>query len=657
MDLSVIIVNYNVKEFIYNLLPSIKKAGEGLSFEIIIVDNASSDGSVEYIRKDFPEVNLIALDQNLGFSKANNIGLKEAKGEFLLLLNPDTLLSEDTFRVMIDFFRANPGAGLAGCKILNPDGSLQLACRRSFPGPWTSFCKVTGLSTLFPKSKIFAQYNLTYLDENATYEVDAVSGSFMMLPKAVYDKIGGLDERFFMYGEDLDWCYRVQKAGYKVCYVHSTQIIHYKGESTKKSTINETEIFYNAMHLFVEKNIPGSFLVHLILRSAIVARKIVAFSWKKRMIIFPVIFDTVLYNLAFFAAEHTYAYFRPWRGFPDFTIAIVYTIPVALHILTAAMLGVYRRDSLSILRNTGAVLISLVVLSSVTFFFKDFAYSRGVLLLAYGILFMILTSWRILLQFFIRDEIVPGHTKRIRSLIVGTDPTALEIAAKLSSKITTLHSIEGLISSSMKEVGSNYSGFKVLGTTETIKKLIAEKHIDEVIISSEYLSYAGIMEMVSSCQDENIEFKLAGKNLDFIIGKSIVSLIDNIPLIGLNYNISLTSNRVLKAVFDKMLAALILIFIYPFAYLPLSKAGRAGGFGQIILGAPSVFSGKKSFVGPKDPVRFPGLYLGREGVTGLWNIEDGPEDNSAKLDIFYARNQNLWFDLEILGKSINKNLK
>ncbi|HEY6435350.1 MAG TPA: glycosyltransferase family 2 protein, partial [Ignavibacteriaceae bacterium] len=251
MDLSIIIVNYNVKEFLQNLLHSIEKASSNILKEIIIIDNASDDGSVEVIKEKFPTVTLIENKINIGFGKANNQGLAIAKGNYILFINPDCIVSENTFDKMISFFESNSVCGLAGCKILNSDGTLQLACRRSFPGPWTSFTKVTGLSNLFPKSKIFARYNLTYLDENKTHEVDAVSGSFMMIRKEVYGKTGGFDEQFFMYGEDLDLCYRVQKNGYKVYYMHETQIIHYKGESTKRSNLDETKLFYDAMHLFV----------------------------------------------------------------------------------------------------------------------------------------------------------------------------------------------------------------------------------------------------------------------------------------------------------------------------------------------------------------------------------------------------------------------
>ena len=224
--LSIIIVNYNVKEFLQNLIHSIEKATKNLSSEIIVIDNASDDGSVDIIKQKFPTVKLIENKNNIGFGSANNQGLKIAQGKYILFINPDCIVSENTFDKMISFFNEHPDCGLAGCKILNSDGSLQLACRRSFPGPWTSFTKVTGLSNLFPGSRIFARYNLTYLDENRIHEVDAVSGSFMMIKRDAYEKVGGFDDQFFMYGEDLDLCYRVQKAGFKVYYVPDTQIIH-----------------------------------------------------------------------------------------------------------------------------------------------------------------------------------------------------------------------------------------------------------------------------------------------------------------------------------------------------------------------------------------------------------------------------------------------
>ena len=254
IDISIIIINYNVKEFLLNLLASIGKSVKNISTEIIIVDNASDDGSVEILREKFPNIKLIANKENVGFGVANNQALESAKGKYFLLINPDAIVKEDTLKKMLEFFDKTPQVGIAGCKVLNPDGSLKFACRRSFPGPWTSFTKIMGLSKLFPKSRLFARYNLTYLDENQTYEVDAISGAFMMMRKEVYEQIGGFDKQFFMYGEDLDWCWRCKESGYKVWYYPKTTIVHYKGESSRKTPFKMLKAFHDAMWIFYKKH-------------------------------------------------------------------------------------------------------------------------------------------------------------------------------------------------------------------------------------------------------------------------------------------------------------------------------------------------------------------------------------------------------------------
>jgi len=190
MEVSVIIVNYNVRQFLENALTSIRRAMEGLEGEVIVVDNASDDGSTEMVKAKFPDVILIENRRNLGFAASNNIALRRARGKYLLLINPDTIVQEDTLRVMLAFFAETPDAGLAGCKILNPDGSLQLACRRTYPTPWVAFTKTFGLSSLFPGSRLFGKYNLTFLNEDETYPVDAVSGSFMMVTREVLEAVG-----------------------------------------------------------------------------------------------------------------------------------------------------------------------------------------------------------------------------------------------------------------------------------------------------------------------------------------------------------------------------------------------------------------------------------------------------------------------------------
>jgi GT2 family glycosyltransferase len=654
LDLSIIIVNYNVKEFLQNLIHSISKSSPKISREIIIVDNASNDGSVEFIKEKFPEVNLIANNKNLGFSKANNIGMKLAKGKYILLLNPDTFVSEDTFEKMIEFFDSKPEVGLAGCKILNPDGTLQLACRRSFPGPWTSFCKVTGLSKLFSKTRLFAKYNLTYLDSDQTYEVDAISGSFMMFRKELYEKIGGLDENFFMYGEDLDFCYRTQKSGYKVYYVHSTQIVHYKGESTKRSSLDETKIFYNAMHLFVKKHLSGSFLVGIILQSAIAFRKLFAFLGKHKIALLAILLDFIFYDLTVAVSEKTYILFkRRWAGFPSFSLPIIYTIPALIHIMITWITGNYNRNKFTIFKNYGAIIISFFFVASLSFFFKEFAYSRGVIVLTYVSLFFSLTLWRICAKLILNLSSSKQNVQN-RTLIVGINTQAITVANKLKLKHTDLHNIIGLISTTNIEVGRVIDGLKVLGGIEYINKVIMENRINEVIFSSFELSYSQIMTIVAKSHTDNIDFKLIGNNLDFLIGKTSISILDDTPLIEISYNISNPLIKFIKGVFDFLISLIVLIFIYPFIYLLVHLTGRQSEFQEFILKIPKVIIGEFSLVGPRENVNLNEIFLGKKGLTGLWFIESSGENDSEKLNIYYAKNQNIWLDIEILGKTLIK---
>ena len=211
-------MNYNVRDLLENTLHSVIDSLRHIEGEIFVVDNASDDGSVEMLRARFPMITVIANNENLGFAKANNQALQRSRGKYFLILNPDTLLQEDTITTMLRFLDENPDVGIAGSKIIQPDGTIEPACRRSFPSPWVSFTKLAGLSNLFPKSRFFGKYNLTYLSDDETYEVDAISGCFMMIRRDVYDEIGGFDESYFMYGEDLDLCYRTQKAGWKIYY-------------------------------------------------------------------------------------------------------------------------------------------------------------------------------------------------------------------------------------------------------------------------------------------------------------------------------------------------------------------------------------------------------------------------------------------------------
>lgn len=254
MKLSVVIVNYNVVHFLEQALHSVFKAGTGLDMEVFVVDNNSVDNSVEMVKATFPTVKVIANKENVGFSRANNQAVRESQGEYVLLLNPDTVLREDTLTKCISFMDQTADCGGLGVRMIDGKGRFLPESKRGLPTPAVALYKMTGLAALFPKSRKFGRYHLKYIPENETHEVDVLSGAFMMLRKSVLDKIGLLDEAFFMYGEDIDLSYRITQAGFKNYYFPQTTIIHYKGESTKKKSANYVRVFYQAMVLFAQKH-------------------------------------------------------------------------------------------------------------------------------------------------------------------------------------------------------------------------------------------------------------------------------------------------------------------------------------------------------------------------------------------------------------------
>lgn len=254
MDLSVIIVSYNVRNFLEKCLISVRKASENLDCEIFVVDNKSTDGSCSMVEAEFPEVKLIKNRVNRGYSSANNQALKTASGRYVLLLNPDTIVKENTFRSCISFMDSHPDAGATGVRMINGKGKFLPESKRALPTPGTAFFKMSGLSYLFPKSRLFNRYNLGHLDSMQISKADVISGAFMFLRAEAVAKTGLLDEEFFMYGEDIDYSYRLLKAGYNNYYFPDAEIIHFKGESTKKENIKAVVNFYKAMAIYVRKH-------------------------------------------------------------------------------------------------------------------------------------------------------------------------------------------------------------------------------------------------------------------------------------------------------------------------------------------------------------------------------------------------------------------
>lgn len=268
IDLSIIILSYNTKKLLRTCLESIKKYEvRSMKYEVIVVDNASSDGSAEMVKKEFPDIRLFANKENIGYTKGNNQGVKEAEGKYVLFLNADTLVYEKTLETMVPFMGEHKDAGAATCRVELVNGALDDSCHRGFPTPWRSFCHFSGLSLIFPKSRIFAGYSLGYLDIQTIHEIDSCSGAFMIVRREAGEEINWWDEDFFWYGDDLDFCYRLIENGWKVYFVPTVKILHYKGASggikdiskhltsaTQETIIRATNARFDAMRKFYKKH-------------------------------------------------------------------------------------------------------------------------------------------------------------------------------------------------------------------------------------------------------------------------------------------------------------------------------------------------------------------------------------------------------------------
>jgi len=286
LDLGIVIVNYKTCDLLRECLQSIYESRGDFSFQVCVVDNCSQDGSCAMVGKEFPQAQLIESEVNGGYAYANNLGLRafgfvqtsdeklsESRPRYALLLNPDTLLPPSALQEMLNFMEARPEAGVAGPRLVLADGSLDLACRRSFPSPEVSFYRMVGLSKLFPRSRRFGRYNLTYLDPDELAEVDSVVGAFMLVRAEALKQVGLLDESFFMYGEDLDWAYRIKKAGWKVYYNPQVTVLHYKRAASRHSRKANYE-FYQAMHIFYRKHYAATtpFWLHWLILGGIALR-------------------------------------------------------------------------------------------------------------------------------------------------------------------------------------------------------------------------------------------------------------------------------------------------------------------------------------------------------------------------------------------------
>jgi len=677
-DLSIIVVNYNVKAFLEQCLIAIDRARGGLNVEIFVVDNASVDGSQAMVRKRFPDVNLMENSTNIGFSTANNQAIKAAKGEYILILNPDTLIQEDTLVVLKKYLDEHQDVGAVGCKLLNPDGSFQIASRRSFPTPWVAFCRIIGLSRIFPKSRIFGQYNVTYLDPDTEAEVDVLSGSLMMLRRSVLDRVGYFDEDYFMYGEDIDLSYRIKKAGWKIMYTPLTKVIHYKGESSKKSEFSIITRFYSTMLIFVGKHFEGrySLLLRVLLKAGIYARATMAFLWQTVKNLAPLLLD-----LAVVLASLILSMRIRFPHYPLTRFSVVLPIYTIVWMTSKYLFGAYEhRGNYHLKPVVWGTIFGLLINSTFTYFFKQFAYSRIVVLISFLLILILTSLWRLVYRIAGPAARRAPLSRFRRAIIVGAGHEGKRILRQISARPDMHYEICGFVDFDPKTVGRAIDGLEVLATIENVRDVIRVERIDDVIFSSDRLTNAQILQTIVRARGTGVNFRIVPHEVEYIVAKSTVDEIDSVPMLDITAFAG-PLDLMVKRLFDIVASIIIIILSAPLLLLNLAIGARfrakriAGADGKGVnvqyfdrgLGflkrVPLYFSiliGHLSVVGSEimeydvnnlHPIYKPGL----TGLVQLKSREKKHELTDKEKDyynLYYIKNQSIVTDLQIIFKSI-----
>jgi len=513
--ISIVIVNYKVPYCLIEALHSLRLSALYDRCEIIVIDNASGDGSREIVASKFEDAHLIQwiqLKTNIGFGKACNIGVEAARGEYLLLLNPDTVISANTLSDAVEFMEAHPKAGLMGPKILNPDGSLQLSCRRSIPTPAVAFYYFAGLSYLFPKSKRFGRYHLTYMDEDTMAQVDVISGSFMFMRRLLFKEIGGFDKRFFMYGEDIDLCYRITHAGREVWYYPQIKIVHQKGKSSSKRKIRSRFYFYEAMIIFfrkyrkLQKMVFPLWLiwVGIVFQGALNIGSIIAHS------VVALLMDVAAINAAAWVGLSPLAEYL--TGQSVYTQSPIWPL-VGMHaILSFAFLslfvynGIYSVKNYSIKNIIFSGLLSGSLFLSGVYFLTS--YSAEVFGIAAGLALAASILWRETLPFLIK-----GLRGRIfapeNALIVGHDDDIVRYVRAISGK-RGAPKIAGLIRigrTGGAPVMEQIEGYPVLGGMDELAQTLADVKADVLLIAAARPWYSEIINILVAHRNSGVEIR------------------------------------------------------------------------------------------------------------------------------------------------------
>lgn len=628
VDISVIIVNYNVRLFLEQTINSVIGSIGDFSFEIIVVDNDSKDNSVEYIKSQISyPINFIVNTENVGFAKANNQGIKVAQGKYILLLNPDTVVQQDTLANCLAFANSHNDIGAIGVRMVDGKGEYLPESKRAIPTPLNSFWKLTGVSRLFPRSSFFSSYNLGNIGHNEDAEVEVLCGAFMFMPSKVIREVGLLDEDYFMYGEDIDLSYKIKKAGYKIWYLGSSSIIHYKGQSTQKSSFAYVNTFYNAMSIFAEKHYNSSKLLMFIISFAIALRQLSSLLKRVTKYLFPIILDALIFFIGFIVIKNLWAEFKfdnvDYYHGTQITLNII--IYVLIWISSIWMLRSYHYYNDSKIFSAASFFGLLVILIGYGLLPESWRTSRAIILLGWIWILFAGNLWR-----WVYRKVIKKETTQKRIGIVGNsmeaERTRLIIYKALGDQIFTQQ---------LEPTKLNHS---YLDAQREFHQL------NEIVFCLKDISLDKVLDLMSQ-KRLGLTYKLLGDKSLNIIGSNKSNLKGEVYGLDIEYQLSDELNLYYKRIVD-IIFGFAFILLYPL--LLISRKFRNNfSFSQLI----KVLLGKMSLVGyGMDDNQTGTLPQIKRGCIEIRNI--GIDTDLEAKNTSYALHYTPWRDIVILFDTI-----
>lgn len=643
MKLSVIIVNYNVKYFIEVCLHSVLRAMEGIQAEIIVVDNNSTDGSCEMIKWKFPSVKLIANNDNKGFSKANNQGVAVARGEYILFLNPDTVMPEDFFSKTISYMDTHPEAGSIGPKLLDGKGQFAPDGKKSFPSLSVAIFKTTGINKIFSKSPYFNKYYAVHIGENDTAEVDVLSGCCMLVRNKVLNEIGGaFDEDYFMYCEDVDLAYRIKKAGYKNIYYPEATLIHYKGESTRKATLSYVRIFNEALVTFVKKHYTknNARLFIIFINVGIVLRAILGAVKQVLKVLRMPLFDAlILFATLWFMKQFWVEHIKNIQPIPTSSVIATFPVYILLWLFSLYFNGVYDQSYRALRVIRGMLIGTVMILAYYGLLQPELRYSRAMIVfsgIAGTVIMLALHELFYRLGIF---KFIP-YDKLPRKAIIVASKEAYKETAEILQRVHYAPEVSGRISSENDRQDA-LAGFN------NMQHVLYTAGINEVIFCVNGLTYTDIMAKMQSCGSD-YEYKIHIPGSQSFVGSNSSHTSGDLYTIDRRFNLAHFAHLRNKRILD-ILSSLFFLLLFPFIAIKVRRPARF--FGNIFR----VLTGKNTWVGYARPdltgKHFPQI---RKGITPAYYMQQGFEPDiemTEYLDKVYAHNYNAGADLTLMLKN------